>query len=158
MRFFLVDRVDELRPGELARGVKNLSLTEDLFQDHFPEHPVFPGTLLIEALAQLSGFLAECSFHQDSTETRRAVLTQIDKAKLHLPCRPGDQIELVSRLASQLEGAAQLETEALVRGERAASATLTFRLLKVDSEQVHEQRRALYRLWTSELNLPFAIR
>jgi 3-hydroxyacyl-[acyl-carrier-protein] dehydratase len=158
MRFFLVDRVHELRPGELARGVKNLSLTEDLFQDHFPEHPVFPGTLLIEALAQLSGFLAECSFHQGSSETRRAVLAQIDKAKLHLPCRPGDQIELVARLASQLEGATQLEAEALVRGERAASATLTFRLLKVESDKLHEQRRALYQLWTRDLNLPFAIR
>ena len=158
MRFFLVDRVIEIEPGASARGIKNLSLADEVFEDHFPEHPIFPGTLLIEALAQLAGFLAECTYHAAATDTRRAVLAQIEKAKFHRPCRPGDQVELVARLTGQLEGATQLDTEAHVRGERAAAATLTFRLIRVDSEKVHEQRRALYKLWTSDLELPFTIR
>ena len=59
MRFLLIDRIDEIRPGEFARGVKNVTMSEDFMQDHFPGFPVFPGTLIIEAMAQLGGYLAE---------------------------------------------------------------------------------------------------
>jgi 3-hydroxyacyl-[acyl-carrier-protein] dehydratase len=157
MRFYFVDRVDEIRPGELARGVKNVAMSEDVLDEHFPDHPLYPGTLVVEALAQLGGFLVECSSREGPGDPRRAVLAQIDKAKFHHPCRPGDQIELGCALVSTLEGAARVEGEARVQGELAAHATLTYRLVKVESEEVHRQRRTLYRLWTQHLSLGFAI-
>lgn len=151
MRFFFVDRVLEIRPGELVRGVKNVALSEDVLDDHFPDNPLYPGTLVVEALAQLGGFLVERSMREGEADPRRAVLAQIDKAKFHRPCRPGDQIELRCSLASTLEGAARVDGEASVDGELAASATLTFRLVKVESEELHRQRRRLYRIWTRDL-------
>lgn len=161
MRFLLVDKVEEVIPGESIRGVKNVTLSEDFLADHFPDNPVFPGTLIIEALAQLGGFLAEATCNAGAAgegEARRAVLAQVDKAKFHRPCVPGDQIELRCRLASRLEGAAELEGEALVKGQKAAQAKLIFRLLRVDSEKVHAHRRELYRFWTRDLDLPWTIR
>jgi 3-hydroxyacyl-[acyl-carrier-protein] dehydratase len=157
MSFFFVDRVSELKPGELVRGVKNVAMNEEVLQDHFPDNPLYPGTLIVEALAQLGGFLVECSVREGAADRCRALLGQIDKAKFHQPCRPGDQVELRCRLLSVLGGAAQVEGEASVQGARAAQATLTFRLVQVASEQVHRQRRHLYRLWTQGLSLPFAI-
>jgi len=158
MRFFLVDRVDELRPGEFVRGVKNVSLSEDFMGDHFPEIPVFPGTLVVEALAQLGGFLLECTLNKADEEVKRAVLVQINTAKFHRPAAPGDQLVLKCSLRSSLEGAAQVEGEALVQDALVCRATLTFVLRAVASEQVHKQRRELYRIWTRGLNLDFPLR
>jgi 3-hydroxymyristoyl/3-hydroxydecanoyl-(acyl carrier protein) dehydratase len=158
MRFILVDRVDALVAGERIEGVKNLAYSEDVFADHFPDHPLFPGTLIVEALAQLGGCLVECSFHRRSDETRRAVLVQIERAKFHAPARPGDQLRLRCTLASELEGAAQIDAEASVNGERVAQATLTFRLVSVDSERVHQQRRELYRSWMRNITPDCPIR
>lgn len=158
MRFLLVDKVEEVIPGESIRGVKNVTLSEDFLADHFPDRPVFPGTLIVEALAQLGGFLAEATCNSGDGEVRRAVLGQVDKARFHRLCVPGDQIELRCRLVSRLEGAVELEGEAQVKGQKAAQAMLMFRLLRVDSEQVHAHRRDLYRLWTRDLDLPWPIR
>lgn len=158
MRFFLIDRVDEIRPGEFARGVKNVTMSEDFMQDHFPDHPVFPGTLIVEAMAQLAGFLVEMTFNTDDKNVRRAVLGQIDKAKFHQPCLPGDQLEVTCRLISTLEGAARVEAEAQVAGSRVARAELTVVLRRVESEKVHQQRRELYRIWTKNLNQEITIR
>jgi 3-hydroxyacyl-[acyl-carrier-protein] dehydratase len=158
MRFILIDRVDALTPGRDIVGVKSLSLSDEVFADHFPDHPLFPGTLVVEAMAQLGGCLVECSFHQRSAETRRAVLIQIIRAKFHAPCRPGDQLELRCTLASELDGAARVEGEVRVRDQAVAEATLDFRLLSVDSDRLHRHRRELYRTWMRQLDPTFPIR
>ena len=153
MRFILVDRVDAVEPGKYIEGVKCVPLSDDYFADHFPDHPLFPGTLTVEAMAQLGGCLAELSFHAGSTETRRAVLMQIREAKFHAPCRPGDQIALRCELASELQDVALVSAQAKVRDERVASAELTFRLVKVESEKLHRHRVDLYRTWMRDLDL-----
>jgi 3-hydroxyacyl-[acyl-carrier-protein] dehydratase len=153
MRYFLVDKVTELKLGERARGIKCVTLTDQVLHDHFPDHPIFPGSLLIEALAQLSGFLVEMSRQKDETKRlERAVLAQIDKAKFEKPAWAGDSITLEAMLASELDTAAVTEVQAFVNDVRIARARLTFMMTKVDSERVHEQRRALYRLWTRDLD------
>ena len=158
MRFFFVDRVDELKPGESIRGIKNITYNEDFLEDHFPDNPIYPGTLIVEALAQIAGFLVECTFDVGTDAPRRAVLAQIEKAKFYGPVRPGDQVQLHCEMESTLEGAAQIKAEARVAGKRVASVTLLFVLWKVDSEKVHRQRRELYRIWTQNLKLDFPIR
>lgn len=153
LRFFLVDKIWQVSPGESVRGVKNVTLSDEILQDHFPDHPVYPGTLIVEALAQLAGFLFEYSANAPDKPVRRAVLAQIEKAKFHKPAHPGDALELECRFVSELGESAQLEGTVTVRGERIARAMLTFVLMAVDSEKLHRQRRDLYAIWTRGLKL-----
>ena len=153
MRYFLLDKITAFEPGSFATGVKNVSLSDEVLHDHFPDHPIFPGALLVEAMAQLAGFLLE-SGRADAPE--RAILAQIEKAKFHAPAGPGDQILLQVTLAQRLEAAAQVEATAHV-GERCIGrARLTFMLRRVESARVTEQRAMLYRIWTRELELGLA--
>jgi 3-hydroxyacyl-[acyl-carrier-protein] dehydratase len=152
MRFFLIDRVDELVAGERARGVKAITLADETLWDHFPGQPVFPGSLLIEAMAQLGGLLAEASYHAQYDDTRRALLAQVERAKFHAACRPGDQLVVGATLGSLPGAAAQLACTVARDGELAAQAQLTYKLVAIDDTALHAQRLALYRLWTAHLN------
>jgi 3-hydroxyacyl-[acyl-carrier-protein] dehydratase len=154
VRYILLDRITEVVAGSHARGIKCVSLTDEVLHDHFPDFPVFPGALTLEAAAQLAGFLVELGTkaEEGNDKPRRAILAQVDKAKFYRPVVPGDTIELVARIDGWLEGAARANVEAEVRGERAMRGTLTFMLRHVESERVHEQRRYLYALWTRELS------
>lgn len=152
MRYFLLDRITAFEPGRRAGGIKCVALTDDILHDHFPDHPIFPGALLIESMSQLGGFLVELSFHAGAgAPVRRAVLAQIKDAKFHRGCIPGDRIELEATLESQLEDAARVSAVATVDGERVARAELTFILREVNSARVHEQRRQIYQIWTRDL-------
>lgn len=157
MRYFLLDRVIEVVPGESARGIKCVTLTDEVVHDHFPDFPILPGALLVEAMAQLGGFLIEVTRNADDAPLVRALLVQIKSAKFSKPAEPGDQIELRVRLGSALDAAAQIDAEAWVGTARIARAELTFMLRTIDSERVHEQRRYLYRLWTRGLATPVRI-
>ncbi len=152
MRFFLLDKITEVRPGEFARGLKAVTLTDEVLHDHFPDYPVFPGSLMIEAAAQLGGYLLEASGQPpDAPTPLRALLTQVQKAKFYEPVWPGDCLDLKVTLASRLDTAAEVRAELHVRERLVARMLLTFVLRRIDSERVHEQRRYLYKLWTREL-------
>ncbi|MDT7041821.1 3-hydroxyacyl-ACP dehydratase FabZ [Candidatus Nitronereus thalassa] len=90
--FLLVDRVTELDMNEKAIGLKNVTINEPFFQGHFPGRPIFPGVLILEALAQLGGILAIRSAPGEAPPV--VYLTGIDKAKFRKPVLPGDQLRL----------------------------------------------------------------
>jgi 3-hydroxymyristoyl/3-hydroxydecanoyl-(acyl carrier protein) dehydratase/protein-S-isoprenylcysteine O-methyltransferase Ste14 len=90
MRFLLVDAILEWEPGKQAKGVKNVSLSEDFFDDHFPLKPIMPGVLIVEGMAQLSGLLLEESMKRSGRKVK-ALMSMMEKAKFRYPVYPGSQ-------------------------------------------------------------------
>lgn len=94
--FLLLDRVTDLTPGESLIGYKNITIAEPVFQGHFPGHPIYPGVMILEGMAQAGGILAFKSMG-DMTEEEAAqkvvYFMSIDKAKFRNPVRPGDRLE-----------------------------------------------------------------
>ena len=154
MRYFLLDKVTEIEVGNRARGVKCVTLSDEILHDHFPDYPIMPGALILESMAQLAGFLLETTYNRADAPLRRALLVQIQQAKFHETAGPGDRLDLDVTIDSTLEGAAQVSGEARVGEKRIVRALLTFVMKEIPSERVHEQRRYVYGLWTKDLKSP----
>lgn len=125
MRFYLVDRVEAWFPGERAEGIKCLTMTEDYLEQHFPGWPVMPGVLLIESLAQLSGYLLGDT---EAREGRKvlAILSMVERAKFRRMVRPGDQVRLHATIVSRREDSAAVDVSAKVEGKTVCDARLVF--------------------------------
>ena len=122
--FLLVDRVTEVTPGESIRGFKNLTINEEFFQGHFPDQPVMPGVLMLEALAQLSGVLAFVTNGHGPQEGFNCYLTGVDGARFKRPVVPGDRLDLSAELLADRRGLVKLDCKAHVDAELACSATI----------------------------------
>jgi 3-hydroxyacyl-[acyl-carrier-protein] dehydratase len=93
--FLLVDRITSLIPQESVEGFKNVTIGEQIFQGHFPGHPIYPGVMIIEGMAQAGGVLAFQSMDsegQESVSDKVVYFMSIDKAKFRTPVRPGDKL------------------------------------------------------------------
>lgn len=122
--FLLVDRVLELVPGESIVALKNLSVNESFFQGHFPDKPVFPGVLLLEAMAQTAGILGFKS--QDKTPADGSIYYFVgaDDLRFKRPCVPGDQVMLHARILGDRRGIWKFAVHAEVDDFLCASATI----------------------------------
>jgi 3-hydroxyacyl-[acyl-carrier-protein] dehydratase len=157
MRYFLIDKVTELVIGSRARGIKNVTLSDEILSDHFPDYPVMPGALIIEAAAQLAGFLLEMTFNQDGSPVVRALLAQVSLAKFHETAKPGDCLDVEVTIESMLDNAARVDTRVRVGDRRIMTGGLMFAMKRIDSTLLNEQRRYLYRLWTRDLESPISL-
>lgn len=92
--FLMVDRIVELEPGKRCVGIKNVSINEPFFQGHFPGHPVMPGVLIVEAMAQVAGIMAYTG-SDEATRKKVTYFMSIDSAKFRKPVFPGDQLRIV---------------------------------------------------------------
>src|SRR5574341_692800 len=90
--FLLIDRILEFEPGKRVVGLKNVTINEPFFQGHFPGHPIMPGVLLLEAMAQTGGVLALKSIPEEDVKKKVLYFMSIDKAKFRKPVTPGDQV------------------------------------------------------------------
>lgn len=129
MRFYLVDKVIELKKGSFIRSIKNVSMTEPFFTYHFPRYPVMPGVLIIEAMAQTAGLLIELSLPEEAW--RKAILSIVDKVKFKFMVRPGDQIVMEARVENLSENGACCLVSAKVDHRLLAETLLTFSLQDV---------------------------
>ncbi len=147
MRYLLLDRIVELAPPTRARGVKCVSLADDVFVDHFPGHPVMPGALVIEALAQLGGVLIEAAERERGRAERVAVLTMVDRARFRRAVVPGDRMELAVDVLATGDDGGQVRGEARVEGALVAEAELGFALHPVQSPALLARRRERLDIW-----------
>jgi len=121
--FLLIDRIDELVEGERAVGIKNVTADEPFFPGHFPDHPVMPGVLIVEALAQV-GAVAMLSL--DENRGRLALFAGIDKMRFKRQVRPGDTLRLEVRITRSRGAIGFGEAVAHVDGETACTGELMF--------------------------------
>ncbi|MGH8112753.1 MAG: 3-hydroxyacyl-ACP dehydratase FabZ [Rhodanobacteraceae bacterium] len=122
--FLLVDRVVELVPGQSIVALKNVTFNEPFFQGHFPGHPVMPGVLIVEALAQASGLLIGLSGTHSPKDDSVFYLAKVDNARFLKPVVPGDQLRLHVQLKRLIRGMGIFTTRALVDGADAATCEL----------------------------------
>ncbi len=124
--FLLVDRVTEFESGKSLRGYKNVTFNEPFFQGHFPGHPVMPGVLILEAMAQAAGLLTQLSAPAPAADAPQPIfyLVKVDKARFSRIVGPGDQLMLEVELKRTLRNMALYHCRALVDGQEAACAEL----------------------------------
>jgi 3-hydroxyacyl-[acyl-carrier-protein] dehydratase len=125
--FLLVDRVLELEPNQRVLAVKNVSINEPFFQGHFPGHPVMPGVLVLEALAQAGGLLTQLSAAAAGAvngEEKLFYLVKIDNARFSRMVVPGDRLMLEVKLKRMIRNMAMYECTASVDGKTVASADI----------------------------------
>ena len=121
--FLLVDRIESLKEGEKAVGIKNVSINEPFFVGHFPGNPIMPGVLIIEAMAQVGGVLA---FHSSPKEWAGSLVyfMGIDKVRFRKPVVPGDQLRLKLTTIRQKQKVFKMRGEAYVDDTLVAEAEL----------------------------------
>ena len=154
MRFYLIDRITECVPGERASAIKAVSLSEDFMAQHFAGVPIMPGTLILEGMAQLAGYLLARTASPDAPHKHKALLSMVEKAKFVQPVRPGETLHLGVRIVSLHEDSAKVDASATVGGMTAASARLLFSFHAIENELLEAERRAIFAIWTSGASQP----
>ena len=125
--FLLVDKILEQEENKII-GVKNVTINEPFFQGHFPGHPVMPGVLIIEAMAQVGGVLM---FSKEENKGKIPLFAGIDKARFKKPVHPGDQLKIKVEIIKMIKGIGKAKAEAYVDGNLVASAELMFTAVKI---------------------------
>lgn len=122
--FLLVDRVVACEPGKSIHAYKNISINEPYFVGHFPHHPVMPGVLIMEALAQAAGILSFKTMGSKPDDNSVFYFVGIDNARFKKPVIPGDQLHLHVEIVRQMRGIWKYKVVARVDGEVVAQAEL----------------------------------
>jgi len=153
VRYLLVDRVTAWEAGRFMEGVKNITLSEDFLQHHFPRFPVMPGSLLVEALAQLAGWLEGAG-----TDFRKwLLLERVRSVRYYGFALPGDQVALRVEAAGEEEGLRLFRGAASVGGERRAVADFAARPVELADYEDPGEQRAHFRVLRREAPFPEAM-
>ncbi len=122
--FLLVDKVIDFKVGEYLVGVKNVTYNEPCFTGHFPHRPVFPGVLILEAMAQCTGIFAFKTMNELPDDHSAYYFVGIDGARFRDPVEPGDQVVMTVRVLKQKRGIWVFSAEATVDGKVVCEAEL----------------------------------
>jgi len=131
--FLLIDRILEIELGKRVVGVKNVTINEPFFAGHFPGHPIMPGVLILEAMAQVGGFLLMRSLHLQAAK-KVIYFTGIDRARFRRPVVPGDQIRFEVSILQLRRQMCRMTGVALVEGKIAAEAAMNAVAMDRDAE------------------------
>lgn len=122
--FLLVDRVVELTRGESIVAYKNVTVNEPFFNGHFPDHPVMPGVLIIEAMAQAAGILGFKTMDKTPQDGSIYYFVGADNTRFKRPVVPGDRLQLEAKILTERRGIWKFEVKATVEGELVCSSTI----------------------------------
>lgn len=139
MRFHLIDRIDELKKGEYAIGTKCVSLSDEVFDHHFPGQPLFPGSLLVEAMAQLGGALLELSLREQLDHCPRCVLSGV-KAKFREPVHPGDALSFRAEIMATRDDSAQVRCVGTCGGKRVCDGEFLYMVVRLEDARLQAAR------------------
>jgi 3-hydroxyacyl-[acyl-carrier-protein] dehydratase len=141
VRYLLVDRVESVEPGRSAVGWKNVAMSEDVLEWHFPDRPIVPGTLIVEACAQLAGWLEAVT----SDFERWVLLDRVASARVFGFAVPGDRVEVsVEQVAHADPGRRAYRAEARVGAERRAAVEFEAVVVPLESLDTKERARRAY--------------
>lgn len=149
MRFLMVDRVTSWESGKSMEGVKNVTLSEDFFEFHFPRFPVMPGSMILESLVQLSGWLEGAS----SGFSRWFLLEQVRSVKYYGFTLPGDQITLRVEAAGAEDGLNLYKGVATVEDERKVVVDFSGRVVDLKDYEDPGEQEHLFGILTREITL-----
>ena len=122
--FLLIDRVLAYEAGKSITALKNVTINEPFFKGHFPNHPVMPGVLIIEAMAQAAAILSFKTHERKADNHSVIYFVGIDNARFKKPVRPGDQLMLEAEIVRTLKGIWKFNTRARVNGALVSEAEL----------------------------------
>jgi 3-hydroxyacyl-[acyl-carrier-protein] dehydratase len=142
MRFLLVDRVTSLDSGKRATAVKNVTLSEDFFTHHFPDHPIMPGALIAECLVQLADWL----LREQGDFACVALPVSFETVKFHRLVKPGDTLCLDVELVEQVEAEYRFRGHARCNDQVVAAARFTMQLWPAEELQSPEESRRHFRM------------
>jgi len=135
--FLLVDRIIEYEEDKRVVGLKNVTVNEPFFTGHFPEIPIMPGVLVVEAMAQVGGILILC---KEANRQKLAYLTGIDKCRMRSPILPGDQIRVEVDVIKLRTFSGKMAAKAIVDGKVCVEAELMFAIGDPPNEAGSERR------------------
>ncbi len=128
--FLLIDRMKNIVPGESGVGIKNATMNEPFFQGHFPENPVMPGVLQIEAMAQTACIIVLTSFPEEEREGNSVLFMTVDEVKFRKPILPGDVVELHVKKEQAVRNVFKFRGEARVDGKLVSQAIFSAMVFK----------------------------
>lgn len=149
MRFFLIDKIKEWHVGKTAKAIKNVALSEDFFDDHFPRRPVMPGVLIVEGMAQLSGLLLEASLKEKYREDAKAILTVLERTKFRDLVKPGDTLTYTTEIKSVNKNGGKVSASAYFDSKVVVTTGMVFAFKYIDDPMLESKRQALMKIWMS---------
>jgi 3-hydroxyacyl-[acyl-carrier-protein] dehydratase len=147
VRFFLIDRITTWEVPTAAEAIKNVALSEDFFDDHFPRRPIMPGVLMLEGMAQLSGLLLEASLREQFQQSGKALLTVLERTKFRQFVRPGDTLVYRAEVMSVNPDGGKVSARASLAGQVVVTTGMVFAFKYVDDPMLESRRAALMKTW-----------
>ncbi len=153
MRFIMIDRITSFTSGESAEAIKCLSLSNEIFEDHFPGFPTYPGVLLVEGMAQLSAFFLEKSMTPNLGEGtfKHIIMKKIVRMDFIHMATPGDVVQFKVTNRRKDGGYYHTDVSASVEGKLIAEGEIQAYMMPLDSEVLINFKTKLYKQWTSKL-------
>lgn len=151
MRFLLIDRITSWDPGKCGKAIKNVSLSEDFFDDHFPLKPIMPGALIVEGMAQLSGLVIEEGVRHDTGRNVKALMSIVEKAKFRKPVYPGDTLEYCATIQLVNDDGAKANVQAFVDDGLVAECSMVFSFHEIKNERLDIRRAEILSFWLKDL-------